>query len=327
MWCRNYRSILDQVKLLGFNVLRIPFCHQSLIANESVKSINFSLNSDLVGLTPLETLDRIVAYCGIIGLRIFLDRHSALADAHFSEALWYIPGDLYYTDARFIEDWVMLATRYRDSAVIGADLFNEPKKVGDIAATWGTDDLATDWKLAAQRAGNAILSVNPDWLIIVTGTGQNTWWGGNLMGVLTSPVILSVPNKLVYSVHEYCQDVYDQAWFSEPTFPSNLRPRWDIFWGYIFRTEMAPIIVGEFGTKFAYSNDAVWLRTLLNYMDGELEEDGVSSLRSGQLGVSWTFWCLNPNSGDTGGILMDDWETVDSYKMAFLTPYLAPPRP
>lgn len=319
--------MLDQVKKLGFNVLRLPICNQNLIAGTPVNSPNNAINSDLVGLSSLQALDRIVAYSGSIGLRIFLDRHSAKADNFLNEPLWYILGDPYYTDSRFIDDWVMLAVRYRGTAVIGADLWNEPKNVGSSAATWGTGDVTTDWNLAAQRAGNAILAANPDWLIIVEGTSLNTWWGGNLMGVLTNPVVLNVPNKVVYSIHEYCQDVHNQPWLSSPLFPTNLRPRWDSFWGYLFRTQTAPLLIGEFGTKFAYPNDPVWLKTLINYMNGELVTDGQSSLSAGQKGMSWTFWCLNPNSGDTGGILMDDWQTTDTYKMSFLTPMLAPPLP
>ena len=30
--------------------------------------------------------------------------------------------------------------------------------------------------------------------------------------------------------------------------------------------------------------------------------------------MSWTFWCLNPDSGDTGGILQYDWITVETAK-------------
>ena len=40
--------------------------------------------------------------------------------------------------------------------VIGADLHNEPHS----PACWGCGDPNTDWRLAAERAGNAILSVN-----------------------------------------------------------------------------------------------------------------------------------------------------------------------
>jgi endoglucanase len=323
LWTRNYKSMLDQVKELKFNVLRIPFCNENLISGTVAKSIDFNKNADLVGLSSLETLDKIVAYSGSIGLRILLDRHSSKAGNFLNEPLWYIQGDAYYTEERFVADWVMLAKRYRGTAVIGADLWNEPKSANGVTATWGTGDASTDWNSAAERAGNAILAANPDWLIIVEGTALNTWWGGNLMGVETNPIVLQVLNKVVYSIHEYSQGVYDQPWFSDPSFPMNLRPRWDSFWGYLFRTQTAPLLIGEFGTNFKFPNDAIWLPILLNYMAGQLMEDGQNTLLEGQQGMSWTFWCLNPNSGDTGGILLDDWVTVDTFKMSFLSPMLA----
>ena len=53
----------------------------------------------------------------------------------------------------------MLAQRYASNpAVIGADLHNEPHG----SATWGDGNPATDWRLAAERAGNAILAANPE---------------------------------------------------------------------------------------------------------------------------------------------------------------------
>jgi len=35
-----------------------------------------------------------------------------------------------------------------------------------------------------------------------------------------------------------------------------------------------------------------------------------------------TFWCFNPNSGDTGGIVGRDWVSVDQYKYAIVEPTL-----
>lgn len=34
--------------------------------------------------------------------------------------------------------------------------------------------------------------------------------------------------------------------------------------------------------------------------------------------MSWTFWSWNPNSRGTGGILADDWNTVNTNKLAYL---------
>ena len=51
--------------------------------------------------------------------------------------------------------------------VFAADLFNEPYK-----STWGYGFGATDWDLAAERIGKAVLDVCPRWLIFVGAVGH-----------------------------------------------------------------------------------------------------------------------------------------------------------
>jgi hypothetical protein len=63
---------------------------------------------------------------------------------------------------------------------------------------------------------------------------------------------------------------------------------------------------------------------LTDYLDGDFALDGRNQLAPGQKGLSWTFWCFNPNSGDTGGLLNDDWTTVNQAKLGYLTNSLAP---
>ena len=41
--------------------------------------------------------------------------------------------------------------------------------------------------------------------------------------------------------------------------------------------------------------------------------------------MSFTYWSWNPNSGDTGGIALDDWYSVNETKMNILRPHLVPP--
>jgi endoglucanase len=140
----------------------------------------------------------------------------------------------------------MLAGRYAgNSTVIAADLHNEPHG----QATWGDGNQATDWRLAAERAGNAILSVNPHLLIVVEGiecvSDACNWWGGNLRSAGGAPVRLNVANRLVYSPHDYPNDVYPQPWFSYPSFPSNLPGHWDANRGYLYKQGIAPIRKGR----------------------------------------------------------------------------------
>ena len=55
--------------------------------------------------------------------------------------------------------------------VIGNDLRNEIRddiKEG-LRPKWGNGDVDTDWKMAAEKAGNAILKEDPTQLIIIEG--------------------------------------------------------------------------------------------------------------------------------------------------------------
>jgi aryl-phospho-beta-D-glucosidase BglC (GH1 family) len=135
-------------------------------------------------------IDKIILYCGSVGLRVVLVRVSSKSGNAKNEVSWYIPTDSYYTEQQFINDWTMLALRYKGTAVIGADLWNEPRN----GVTWGTGTI-TDWNKAAERVGNAILKSNPQWIIFVQGLSQ----GRDLTCVRTQQIKFSVNNKLVYS--------------------------------------------------------------------------------------------------------------------------------
>jgi len=318
LWTRSYQSMMDQMKQLGFNTIRLPFSDQLFDAGSTPNGIDFGKNPDLQGLTGLQIMDKIVGYAGQIGLRIMLDHHRSNAGNSANEnGLWYTAA---YPESRWISNWTMLAARYANNpTIIGADLHNEPHG----PATWG-DGSANDWRLAAERAGNAIGAVNPNWLIVVEGVEQASsgsyWWGGNLSNAGASPVRLNQPGRLVYSAHDYPQSVYNQTWFSDPNYPNNLPAVWDKNWGYLFRQGTAPVILGEFGSKLATASDQQWFDKMTAYLGGDLDGNGTKDLAAGQQGISWTYWSWNPNSSDTGGILNDDWTTANQTKVAKLAP-------
>ena len=310
LWKRDYKDMLAQIKNLGYNLIRLPYSVQALRSSE-ISGIDFSIgnNQELEGKTPIEIMDAMVEEAQRQGLLILLDSHR-LNDKRIPE-LWYGDG---YTEADWINTWLQLAQRYKNQAnVIGADLKNEPHG----KASWGTDDLATDWRLAAERAGNAISNINPNWLIVVEGVENNVpgqylnhhWQGGNLEGVLRYPVRLSVRNKLVYSPHEYGSGVHDQPYFSDKNFPQNLLHRWQIGFHYISSQNRAPIFVGEFGGRLVNNEkETIWFNKFVKYIH--------------EKNLSFAFWSWNPNSADTGGILLDDWQNVDLPKQKILSQLL-----
>ena len=304
---RNIDDMLDQIRAAGFNTIRLPFSNQLLDLSIKHPRINFALNPQLQGRNGLGLLDYIVDGAGRRGLRVILDRHHPSADEE--PELWYTAK---VPEQRWIDDWTMLARRYKGNpAVVGADLSNEPHG----AATWGDDNLATDWRLAAERAGNAILDVNPDWLIMVEGVqhvGADTyWWGGNLSAVAEAPVRLSRPQQLVYSAHDYGPHESWQTWFAPPAFPQDLSGVWQEHWAYLQESGVAPVLVGEFGGPSLGSDaDGIWQRSLISFLQQE--------------GFSYTYWVWNPDAW-IGGLLVDDRGTLDQSKMKLLQSTQAPP--
>lgn len=145
--------------------------------------------------------------------------------------------------------------------------------------------------------------------------GDYYWWGGNLQGVADRPVELDRADKLVYSAHAYSPEVYEQPWFADPDYPANLPAIWDENFGYIHREGIAPVLVGEFGNRYEEVRDRQWLDAFAAYLAGDLDVDGRSDLRAGETGPSWTYGAWNPNSGDTGAILAQDWRTPVQAKL------------
>jgi aryl-phospho-beta-D-glucosidase BglC (GH1 family) len=313
----SYKTMMNQMVHLGFNAIRLPFSLQLFQSGSTPTNINYSLNPDLTGLSGLSLMDQIVNYAGQIGLKVILDDHrSAAGNGPNADGLWYDGG---FTQANWLSTWSMLAQHYAgNSAVIGADLSNEPS-----AATWG-DGSATDWQAAATLGGNTVLAANPNWLVFVEGTedyqGTYSWAGENLMGVAAHPVALSVADKLVYSIHDYPASVYPQPWFSASDYPNNLPSIWNKFFGYIVTQNIAPVFVGEYGTQLQSPSDQQWLSSLVTYMDGGDAAHGGPSVAAGQQGLSWAYWSWNPDSGDTGGILQNDWSTVNQAKLTAIAP-------
>jgi endoglucanase len=302
---RSYRDVLQTVKAMGYNVVRIPFSSDSIQPGFKPRGIDPGLNPDLVGLSSLNVLDRIVAECGRLGLKVLLDRHRITPWA--APPLWF---DSTHSEDQWVADWVRLARHYEGNAtVVGVDLENEP-----YGATWATGDPRLDWHRAATRAGDAVLQANPNVLVFVQGIGTDGnaptyWYGGELSGVSRAPIVLSQPNRLVYSPHEYGPSVYPEAWFKDSTYPSNLPAIWMTHWGFIVTRGIGPVVIGEMGApEVGYDAGGVWQRAFLSFLDEEH--------------VGFIAWALNPGMTDTGSIFDPNWRTVDGARESLYAPYL-----
>jgi endoglucanase len=327
-------AILARVRSLGFNTIRLPFSNRVVEADPIVRG-HLHANPNLRGRHALDILDRIVAAAGRHGLRIILDNGRSGAGTYPQEnGLWYTKR---YPERSWIRDWVGLAQRYKGNpTVVGVDLRNEPhtappgpwslKAYLHQGATWGPyrgiENQATDWRLAAERAGNAVLAVNPHLLIIVEGLqlypdptqprGVDAyWWGGILKPAGAYPVRLSVPHQLVYSPHEYGPYKAPMPFFGRRMTYAKLADGWSSHWAYLMQSARSPvpIFIGEFGTcgratcvdSSALGSTGLWFRFFVQYLKDHPQ-------------IGWAVWALNGTSrlGDPcpNYILKPDWRAV-----------------
>jgi endoglucanase len=330
LWAQDYKTVLNTIKSLGFNVIRIPFSNQ-MVESNPVPS-NFTTyangqpaNAALVGQTALADLDTIVSYAGSIGLRVILDNHrSEAGNSNEANGLWYTSA---YPQSNWIADWQTLAARYSASkftfngnpTVIGVDLRNEPHLLanGNSGACWTGDTTVSgscpttltsqNWPVAAEAAGNAVLAINPKLLVFVEGVDcyNNTcgWQGANLIGAAANPVVLSVPNQLVYSAHDYGPNLYGQSWFNSSTTQSSLNAIWNKFWGYLSTSNSAPVWLGEFGT----TNNASDLQSSTPGSQGQWFESLIAYLQANP-NVQWSYWALNGE--DSYGLLDSNYDAT-----------------
>jgi endoglucanase len=329
LWAQDYHAIIDDIKNLGYNTIRIPFSNQMVETPIVPQNLSFyntgPINTDLKGLNALQILQKIVTYAGQDGLKVILDDHrSEAGESAEANGLWYTSA---YPTSAWVNDWSTLARMFAgNSTVIGFDLRNEPHTpTGDTyaqGATWGTGDSTTDVRLAYEQAGNAILSADPNALIFCEGISNfpnssggydADWWGGNLEGVAQFPVVLSSPGHVVYSAHDYGPSLFQQTWFNSSTTPASLDAVWNQFWGYIYADNTAPVWVGEFGTdntasdveSSAAGSQGQWFQSLVNYISSNPH-------------MGWTYWALN---GEDSFALLDgsyDPTPVSSLKQSLL---------
>ena len=301
-WNQVYKgaSLARQTALMaahGFNCIRFSW-------------VNATLQQDL------QEIDHIVAAAASAGLRVVLDNHTNEPGhgerdnwgAQQKNGLWYDQGGASdgtdgggnpgtTTDASFLSDWQTVARHYAASqTVIGFDLRNEPLDYPQMSVWGGGSN--RDIQAMYTRVGNAIQEVDAAKLIIVEPPNSDC------RGVRKYPVMLHVPHKLVYSVHEYPGEISAQKVSSGPA----LIQRMDEMWGWLIDENIAPVFIGEMGSSMRSEQSRAWAATIVPYLNGT-SKNGLRIASGGQ-GVSTDWWAWGHLAGQNpDGTLEGDWIT------------------
>ena len=331
LWNAELETSIVSIADHGFNLMRIPMSAELLLewknGNYPTANYNHAYNSNLNSLNSLEIFDYVLTLCEQNGIKVMVDIHSANTDASgHNHPVWYTDR---ISEDQYVEALKWIADRYKNfDTIVAFDLKNEPhgKASENQHAIWNDSDDKDNWKRVAERAGNAILDINPHVLIVVEGIQiyptdlssnnftstndadyYNTWWGGNLMAVKDFPIDFGDETRnrqVVYSPHDYGPLVYEQPWFSGGfTYDSLYKDAWHDYWLYIAEEDIAPILIGEWG-GFMSGDNLKWMEYLRDLI--------------GKENLNHTFWCYNANSGDTGGLVKDDFKTWDDDKYALV---------
>lgn len=333
MWLDNgANNKMQEIADAGFNAIRLDWSNRSL------------------GRLP--DLERVINAAAQFHLRVILDDHSDEAGAPGAwkpcyaqqrNGLWYdlggasdgtdgcdTPGSI--TDARFIQDWQTVARYFRlNDTVIGYDLWNEPLAYPGMS-TWEPGDRNPNHNIRwmCERAGNAILAIEPSKLIICEGplnarhsfADSNTpapWGDLTLAG--RYPVKLTHPRKLVYSVHDYPTRIGGYAPDAGPEKIAQMNK----VWGYLVRDGIAPVWIGEMGANMTTPDERRWATTLIAYANGHLGAEGGPTFESGQQGIGIDWWFAGHDEfGNPTGII-DDKGHIDPVQQTAYRQFQAQP--
>lgn len=284
-------TIAGELRAWGFNAVRILWSNQNYETNPVVASQYLSANPNLAGMHALDILDQVVNTLAANHLMVILDNH--VSDAIWccsdtdGDGLWYNNA---YPESNWITDWQGMARRYASQpAVIGVDLRNELRCAtlngSKLCATWG-GAAATDWHAAAERGGNAVLSANSNLLVFVEGLN----YAGDLSGVASLPLTLSVPNQVVYEAHNYGFWYPSGSLTGYSDWVNRITPQW----GYLVTgPNPQPLWIGEFGTcntadtcvnSTANTDLGFWFQIITQYIQAN--------------SVDWCYWPANGTFSD-----------------------------
>ena len=120
------QSIVQQIKSLGFNAVRLPWSNQLYESNPVVPGYALTANPNLEAQNALTVLDQVIGALTDAGIMVILGDHNSDAEWCCSNtdgnSLWY---NTRYPETNWIADWQGMVQRYHDNPwVIGADLRN-----------------------------------------------------------------------------------------------------------------------------------------------------------------------------------------------------------
>ncbi|CAJ1335270.1 unnamed protein product [Effrenium voratum] len=322
-------DICHSVAAMGFTVVRLPFSSEMLrVQSVPEGAIDYSLNGELKGLTPLQVYDRVIEQLGLAGVTVMINNHTtvgAWSGGVELNGMWFRDQCEIYTEQSWINDWVMMAKRYKDMPqVVGYDIRNEvrPTTMTGPSPRWGSGEKLFDWSRAAGSCARALMDAAAPGVIVVE---RIAWPQNSLREMLKPPPweAWGVPrDRIVLSVHMYAWSG-PGSWSPKHFMPVVLRSFFDVVdyvgsrslygemseelleqqmdqdFGFCLNEDICPVWLSELGADLS-SGELDWFLKVCKYLE--------------KRDVDFAYWPLNvgPKPGGSDdeayGILTNDWQ-------------------
>lgn len=350
----DFANAVWRLKALGFNAVRLPFSFKDL-AIQSPKSFAFdtgklpTANELVASVTPpggmpqayqplpypvqrngtkcndylpsTSVFDRFVYVCNFFannGFFVLIDNHLREDQTAINDRPAWLAGYKKLVTA--------LCADKITAGRLMVDILNEPDAFG---LKWqGSTPCMQDLYLEAMDAIESVAKVQ----FIVEGCGQSALqsnWGDGFCtdAVTISQLSLSDPNPFFKAIetktyhnrvglgpHVYGPAVTNNtAASSGPALTTRLNLSFGMKNKSGYDGHVYPVLIGEFGSKFVDPLDKQTMVDLAAYLLNIKQPDS----RHNPI-TNWFYWCWNADSGDTGGLVADDWKTIQWQKLAYL---------
>eukprot|EP00878_Enallax_costatus_P023562 GHUV01025063.1.p1 GENE.GHUV01025063.1~~GHUV01025063.1.p1 ORF type:complete len:271 (+),score=63.78 GHUV01025063.1:645-1457(+) len=247
-----------------------------------------------------------------------------------------------YTVAEFVCKWrtlmsrLMSAPNWKDDirGRVIVDVMNEPDSMG---IKWEPQNNYPGARDLYLQTLDALNNMSPDgWLYFLEGTGQNNFglnWGNGLISdvniikkyglsdpnyffqqLLTKPYV----NRVVFSPHVYPPTITKATFLGD-----SLWQQCQIAFGYLQtrgycdsngKFRVFPVVIGETGSFMTDSKDNQWLLDFADFVNAR----GGARAYNWQSAAGWLWWAYNENSGDTGGIVYNNWKALNWVKLRYM---------
>lgn len=279
-------SILSEIKI---NALRIPFSYDTIMNwDNHPKPDCVTANPWINNMSIRETFHMILQKSLENHIVVLLDFHrmnDAITDYLITDEI---------TMTNILVMWQKVISEFLHYPnLLGIDIKNEPH--GDI--TW------LEWGSYASNVMNFILTNFPEYkgLFFLEGVqdyASKSVWGGSFIGIEKQFITLLPNERIVFSPHIYGNSIRGDIANNDNYM------LFDYWFGNMrFKFPDNTLVIGEIG-GMNVGSDFDWHLKIKRYLESR-------NLRNA------FYWCLNPDSYDTGGVLEYDWSTINWAKIDF----------